>query len=182
MARIVKLDRTKGQAHPGLSVYRLVPRRTDVSGTMELVRIGAVRRRDGRTFVEIEPAFREGLEGLEEFSHCHVLWWVHEELGFDARKVLSGDLPYAPGHRAGVFACRGPFRPNLIAMTVCPILAVDREAGIVEVADIDALGGSPVVDMKAYYGCCDRVREPRVPAWLPDWGSWVPDRGIGLEG
>lgn len=149
---------------------------------MELVRIGTVRRKGGRVTVEIDPAFRDGLEGLEEFSHCHVLWWAHEDFGMgDTRKILGGDLPYAPGHRAGVFACRGPFRPNPIAMTVCPIRAVDRAAGTVEVAAIDAMDGTPVVDMKAYYGTCDRVRESREPSWLPPWGSWVPEKGIGLE-
>jgi tRNA-Thr(GGU) m(6)t(6)A37 methyltransferase TsaA len=180
-ARIIKPNSKKCQAPESAAIHGTFPRRNEMSGSMELVRIGTVRRKDGRAWVEIEPGFREGLEGLEEFSHCHVLWWVHENFGFDARNVLSGELPYAPGHRAGVFACRGPFRPNPIAMTVCPIRAVDREAGTVEVADIDAFDGSPVVDVKAYYGCCDRVNEPRVPAWLPDWGAWVPDQGIGLE-
>ena len=147
---------------------------------MSLVQVGAIRRGKEGVFVEIEPAYREALQGLEEFSHCHVLWWVSVDFGFDKRKVLSGDLPYAPGHRAGVFACRGPFRPNLIAMTVCRIKAVDAAAGRVQVTDIDAMDGTPVIDMKAYYGCCDRVQSPRQPSWLPDWGEWVPEQGIGL--
>ncbi len=58
-----------------------------------------------------------------------------------------------------VFAYRGPFRPNPIAMTVCPVRSVDRRAGIVDVADIDALEGTPVVDVKGSDGCSDRVRE-----------------------
>jgi tRNA-Thr(GGU) m(6)t(6)A37 methyltransferase TsaA len=148
---------------------------------MDLVKIGTVRRAKDRVTIEIEPAYREGLEGLEEFSHCHVLWWANADFGFDKRKVLSGELPYAPGHSAGVFACRGPFRPNLVSMTVCPILAVDRAAGRLEVANIDAMEGTPVIDIKAYYGSCDRVQKPRQPSWLHAWGEWVPEKGFSPD-
>jgi tRNA-Thr(GGU) m(6)t(6)A37 methyltransferase TsaA len=148
---------------------------------MRLAQIGTVRREKDGVFVEIDPKYREGLAGLEEFSHCHVLWWANADFGFDKRKVLTAELPYAPGRRAGVFACRSPFRPNLVMTTVCPIKAVDAAAGVVSVADIDAMDGSPVIDLKTYYKDCDRVRDPRQPAWLPDWGDWVPSKGIGLE-
>jgi tRNA (Thr-GGU) A37 N-methylase len=66
-------------------------------------------------------------------------------------------------------------------MTVCPILRVDQAAGSLEVAAIDALDGTAVLDVKPYYGCCDRVREPRTPSWLPDWGEWIPEGGIGMD-
>jgi tRNA (Thr-GGU) A37 N-methylase len=148
---------------------------------MTLARIGTIRREKKEVFVEIELVYREGLEGLEEFSHCHVLWWAHADFGFDKRKVLSGELPYAPGHTARVFACRGPFRPNLVSMTMCPIRSVDKVTGRIRVADIDAMDGTPVIDVKAYYGVCDRERSPRQPAWLPAWGDWVPEDGIGLD-
>ncbi len=150
---------------------------------MELRRIGTVRRDGKGVKIEIEPPFRDGLEGLEEFSHCHVLWWSGSDfgMGFDTRAVLKGDLPYAPGHSSGVFANRSPFRPNLVAMTVCPIVRLDAATGILEPADIDALDGTAVLDIKPYYGCCDRVREPRTPSWLPPWGEWIPDGGLGLE-
>ena len=148
---------------------------------MDLVRIGTIRRAKDGVFVEIDPAYREGLDGLEEFSHCHVLWWANADFGFDKRKVLGGELPYAPGHSAGVFACRGPFRPNRVSMTVCPIKSVDRASGRVEVAGIDAMDGTPVIDVKAYFASCDRVKKPRQPSWLPDWGEWVPEQGFGLD-
>lgn len=151
---------------------------------MELRRIGTVRRSNGRAVVEIVPAYRAALAGLEEFSHCHVLWWAGSDfgMGFDTRSVLEGELPYAPGRRSGVFANRSPFRPNLVAMTVCPIRKVDAETGILEPEAIDALDGTAVLDVKPYYGCTDRVKSPRTPSWLPDWGEWVPEEGIDLEG
>jgi tRNA (Thr-GGU) A37 N-methylase len=61
------------------------------------------------------------------------------------------------------------------------VLHVDREKGVLEIDNIDAFDDTVVVDIKAYYGCTDRVRECRTPSWLPDWGEWVPEGGIGLE-
>lgn len=150
---------------------------------MCLVEIGKVQRKGGRTFVAIGAPYRQGLDGLAEFSHCHVLWWAGSDfgMGFDTRTVLHGELPYAPGHSSGVFANRSPFRPNLVAMTVCPVLSVDVEGGLVEVAAIDALDDTVVLDIKPYYGCCDRVASPRIPSWLPDWGDSLPTGGMDLE-
>lgn len=153
-------------------------------GEEMLVReVGRIGRVGGRTFVTIGEPFRAALRGLEEFSHCHVLWWAGSDfgLGFDTREVLEGELPYAPGRSAGVFACRGPFRPNPIAITVCPVVAVDLGRGEVELRNIDALDGSAVLDLKPYYPSVDRLREARVPDWLPDWGEWAPEEGFALE-
>ena len=64
----------------------------------------------------------------------------------------------------GVFACRSPARPNLIGLTLCKVLSVTD--GTVHVEKIDALDGSPIVDIKAYipgiYGTTENLR-------LPDW-------------
>ncbi len=150
---------------------------------MVLRRIGIVCQQGGHATIRVDSAYRAALQGLDEFSHCHVLWWAGSDfgLGFDTRSVLHAELPYAPGRSSGVFANRGPFRPNPIGLTVCPIRRVDMASGTLEVAAIDALDGTVVVDVKAYYGCCDRVRSPRTPSWLPPWGEWVPDDGIRLE-
>ena len=56
-----------------------------------------------------------------------------------------------------VLAVDAPFRPNPIAMTTCPILAIDQEAGRVWVGAIDAFDGTRIVDLKAYLPICDRV-------------------------
>jgi tRNA (Thr-GGU) A37 N-methylase len=48
------------------------------------------------------------------------------------------------------------------------------------VADIDAYDGTPVIDLKAYFPVCDRVKEARIPAWLVDWPEWMPEEGLGL--
>jgi len=49
-----------------------------------------------------------------------------------------------------------------------------------EVSDIDAYDGTPIVDLKAYFPVCDRVKEATIPEWLSNWPEWMPEQGIGL--
>jgi len=65
----------------------------------------------------------------------------------------------------GVFACRSPARPNLIGLTLCKVLSVI--GGTVHVEKIDALDGSPIVDIKPYIPGIDSTTENvRLPDWL----------------
>ncbi|MDZ7739067.1 MAG: TrmO family methyltransferase [Bacteroidales bacterium] len=81
----------------------------------------------------------------------------------------------------GVFASRAPMRPNPIGLTTAKIVRVDHDEGWVQVADVDAFDGTPILDMKGYLPHCDRVRNVRVPAWAAYWPDWVPEEGLGLE-
>jgi predicted transcriptional regulator YdeE len=47
------------------------------------------------------------------------------------------------------------------------------------VGDIDAVDGTPLVDLKGYFCVCDRVQKARLPAWLEGWPEWMPENGIG---
>ncbi len=50
------------------------------------------------------------------------------------------------------------------------MLCVDEEAGIVQISKIDALGGTPVINLKPSYPVCDRVPDARIPEWMPEEG------------
>ena len=58
---------------------------------------------------------------------------------------------------------------HLIAVSVAPVLGVDAAAGVIRVAYIDADDGTPVLDIKPYLPCTERVRGARVPAWCSHW-------------
>ena len=149
--------------------------------TFELRQVGTVRRTEDGIELEIEAPYRPAMKQLDHFSHVMVFWWAN---GLDEekwRQTLQTDPPYAPGHISGVFATRAPYRPNPIAMTTCKILAMDETTGCLTVADIDALDGTPIVDLKAYFPVCDRVRDATIPDWLEGWPEWMPEEGIGLE-
>ena len=109
-----------------------------------------------------------------------VFWWAHKHDNEKSRRSLQCEPPYAKGKITGVFATRAEYRPNPIAISTCKILNLDEDKGIVNVADIDAYDGTPIVDLKAYFPVCDRVKRARIPEWLSDWPDWMPDEGIGL--
>lgn len=57
---------------------------------------------------------------------------------------------------------------------------VDEMKGEVEVENIDAYDGTEIIDIKAYFPVCDRVKDAKIPDWLQGWPDWMPDEGIGL--
>jgi len=78
-----------------------------------------------------------------------------------------------------VFACRGPTRPNPIALTTVEMLGIDHAEGVVEVVNIEAFDGTPVLDLKPYIPVSDRVKDVRVAEWAADWPQWLPEEGLG---
>jgi tRNA-Thr(GGU) m(6)t(6)A37 methyltransferase TsaA len=102
------------------------------------------------------------------FSHIFVLYWFDRNDTPEKRNILQ---VHPRGNRknplTGVFACRAPVRPNLIALSRCKILSIKNE--IILVDKIDALDGSAILDIKPYI--CSIDGEPsdiRVPDWLKD--------------
>ncbi|MFW6261419.1 MAG: TrmO family methyltransferase domain-containing protein, partial [Spirochaetota bacterium] len=81
----------------------------------------------------------------------------------------------------GVFAVKSPMRPNPIALTIVKIIAVDRAAGTIEIARIDAFDDTPVLDIKGYMPAVDRVANARVPEWASAWPDSMPDEGLSLD-
>lgn len=143
--------------------------------------IGSVSHSGTRAFVQLDPEFAAALKRLDQFSHVFVLWWAHKHDNNTSRAYRETEPPYAPGKVHGIFATRAEYRPNPIAMTICEVLAVDVEAGRLEVRAIDAIEGTPVIDIKPYYPVCDRVKKVRTPAWISDWPDWFPVEGFGLD-
>ena len=143
--------------------------------------IGTVQRNGDSVCLQIDEPFRPGLKQLEHFSHVMVFWWADRFDDEESRHTLHSRPPYAEEHLTGVFSMRSPYRPNPIAMTTCKLLGSDEETGVVEVSAIDAFDGTRVVDLKAYFQVCDRVREAHIPEWLSDWPEWMPEEGIDLE-
>jgi tRNA-Thr(GGU) m(6)t(6)A37 methyltransferase TsaA len=148
--------------------------------TSLMVPIGTIHRKDDGVRLEILESYRPALQQLEHFSHVMVFWWADRHDNEQSRSILQTEPPYAQGRVTGVFATRAEYRPNPIAMTTCKIRGVAQKQGVVDVAEIDALDGTPIVDLKAYFPVCDRVKDASIPEWLSDWPDWMPDEGLGL--
>ncbi len=93
--------------------------------------------------LEVLPEFRDALDGIAPGDEIVVLTWLHRA-SRDVRHVHPrGDhsLPLA-----GVFATRSPGRPNPIGLHRVTVTAI--EDGILEVGALEAIDGTPVVDIK----------------------------------
>jgi tRNA-Thr(GGU) m(6)t(6)A37 methyltransferase TsaA len=141
-----------------------------------VVPIGYVRADRQGYRLEIDRKYLEGLQELEGFSHVQVLWWGHYCDSAEYRSGLVCDRPYkkAPA-RMGVFATRSPARPNPLSLSAVAVTGIEREAGLIHVPYIDAEDGTPIIDLKPYHPCLDRVRECAVPAWCRHWPQWSED-------
>ena len=149
-------------------------------GIFKIFPIGYVRRNEGKTYLEILKSFVPALKELEHFSHVQVFWWFNEFQDDEYRQITQSEPPYeAPV--TGVFASRSPVRPNPIALTTAKILNVDHDKGMIEIANIEAYGDTPVIDLKPYIPSCDRVEKVSVPEWMSEWPAWIPEDGLGLE-
>lgn len=127
--------------------------------------IGRVKQQGERAILEILPEFAPALEGLAEFSHVWVLYWFHAHDRPEERKILKVHPRRDPANPlTGVFATRAPVRPNLIGLTACRILKV--RGHILEVADLDAQDGSPILDLKPYIPEGDSIPGAATPEWV----------------
>ena len=64
----------------------------------------------------------------------------------------------------GIFAQRAKHRPNPIGMTAVQLTRV--EGNVLIVKGLDAIDGTPILDIKPYYPAFDRIEEPRNPEWV----------------
>ena len=143
--------------------------------------VGFIRRAKDRVRIEILQDHRPALKGLEGFSHVQVFWWFNRFDDEESRRTTQFDKMPFDAPSLGVFACRAPMRPNPIGLTTAKIIQVDQGEGVVEVANIDAFDGTPVLDLKAYLPSQDRVKNFRVPGWASQWPEWLPEEGLALE-
>ncbi|MCL6429868.1 MAG: tRNA (N6-threonylcarbamoyladenosine(37)-N6)-methyltransferase TrmO [Anaerolineae bacterium] len=93
--------------------------------------------------VVLDPALTDGLEGLEPGQRIMVIFHFDRSHGYELRQHPRGDRTQP---RRGVFALRSPRRPNPIGVTVVDLVAI--EGNVLRVRGLDALDGTPVLDIK----------------------------------
>ncbi|OPX64378.1 MULTISPECIES: tRNA (N6-threonylcarbamoyladenosine(37)-N6)-methyltransferase TrmO [unclassified Methanoregula] len=101
--------------------------------------------------IVINERYRTGLDDVEKKSHLIVLSWFDR-----ADRALLRATPPHEGVEHGVFATRSPNRPNPVAFSVVDLLG--REGNVLRVRGLDALDGTPVVDIKPYVPDLDCVK------------------------
>ncbi|HTO52439.1 MAG TPA: tRNA (N6-threonylcarbamoyladenosine(37)-N6)-methyltransferase TrmO [Myxococcota bacterium] len=116
------------------------------------------------SLIELEPEFRPGLRGLDEFSHVLVVAWLHGAKFEPARHLVRRPRGQADMPELGIFAQRAKDRPNPFGITVVPILGV-TDSGV-RVRGLDAIDGTPVLDLKPYFPQFDSAPGAKVPQWV----------------
>ena len=118
---------------------------------------------DDVSLIILDEQYACGLKGLEEFSHAVILFHL-DQAGYEKERHLQrrpqnrDDMPLV-----GIFSQRGKDRPNRIGMTSVEIVSV--EEGTLAVKGLDAIDGTPVLDIKPYYPAYDK-KDASVPEWV----------------
>jgi len=110
--------------------------------------------------VEVFPEYAEGLKDVEGFSHIILIYHFHLSKGFSSRVK-----PYMDNEAHGVFAMRGPSRPNPIGISIVRLVRI--EENILYIQDTDIVDGTPLLDIKPYVPEFD-IREVEKTGWLEE--------------
>jgi tRNA-Thr(GGU) m(6)t(6)A37 methyltransferase TsaA len=114
--------------------------------------------------IVVLPPYRPGLQGLDQFSHVLVVTWLHEAAFDPGKHLVRRPRGLATMPEVGIFAQRSKDRPNLIGITAVALVSVERDG--ITVRGLDAIDGTPVLDIKPYYPVYDRVPDAAVPEWV----------------
>jgi len=120
--------------------------------------------------IVIHSSLTEALDNLDEFSHIIIIWWMHQvvaHLGQVRTKIhptKRGELPVGDLPVVGLFATRSPNRPNPVGKTTVRLL--QREGNILRVKGLDAVDGTPVIDIKPYIPGYDSATDAKAPLWI----------------
>lgn len=110
----------------------------------------------------ISPFDARSLMGLDSFSHCIVLY-VFDRAGWDDSRMSRHPRGNTDWPEVGIFAQRAKDRPNRLGVTVCRILEV--KDSVVRVAGLDAIDGTPIVDIKPWMAEFGPRGDVAQPSW-----------------
>jgi len=124
--------------------------------------------------IHLRPEFArdEAFRGIEGFSHLWLITLFHEvkpeQIGLTVRPPRLGG-----NERLGVFATRSPFRPNRLALSVVKFEALEQTSQglILKVSGVDAVDGTPVLDIKPYVPYADSI-----PGAVGGFATEAPER------
>ena len=107
---------------------------------------------------KVFPEYAEGLKDIEGFSHIILIYHFHL-----SRESPLKAKPYMDNEAHGVFAMRGPSRPNPIGISIVRLVRVEQNT--LHIQDVDIVDGTPLLDIKPYVPEFD-IREVEKTGWL----------------
>ena len=123
------------------------------------------KNRDLISKIVIHKDLANALDGLEDFSHIYIIFWMDrvKDSGYIHFPSKTQDGP-----PLGIFATRAPIHPNPVGLTLVEL--IKRKENVIWVKGLDALDGTPVIDIKPYpdwyQGETIIIDDYRVPDWI----------------
>jgi formylmethanofuran dehydrogenase subunit E len=111
-------------------------------------------------WIEVSKQYTDGLKDIDGFSHLILLYWLHQSKNFDLLVKTPWD-----SEPHGVFATRSPNRPNALGSSVVEL--IERQGNKLKVKGLDALEGTPLIDIKPYLPEIDSKTSVRV-GWVKE--------------
>ena len=150
----------------GVAFAGATSKQTEPETVFKVHPVGRVEKDSASVRLRIFDRYAKALLGLDGFSHVYVIYWFDRNDTPQKRSILQ---VHPRGDRrnplTGVFACRAPVRPNLIALSACRILSV--AGAVVTVDAIDAFDRTPILDLKPFIPRIDApTRDVRLPGWI----------------
>jgi tRNA (adenine37-N6)-methyltransferase len=116
-----------------------------------------------RSDIVLRQELADALDGLDGFSHAIVVFHLSGVPDEERRSMRLQIAGAESGREVGLFATRTPLRPNAVAVSVVRI--VRRRRNVLRVLGLDALDGTPVLDIKPYLPTYDSVPDAALPSW-----------------
>ena len=130
----------------------------------ETARADIHKMRKGISEIVINEELIDILDGIEKYSHLVVLYWAHKvpEQGRALTRVHPMGRKRFP--LVGIFSTCSPARPNPVLVTV--VRLIRKKGNVLEVTGLDAVDGSPVVDIKPYVNTFYPQERVLTPEWM----------------
>ena len=123
--------------------------------------------RDIVSEIELYDSYADGLDRLDEYSHIIVLYHYHMGSNQATKPIRQHAHNKESYPVVGIFALRGSNRPNRIGLSMAKILKVGSNK--VKVSGLDAIDGTPVIDIKPYIPRSDSIPDAQVSPWQMEW-------------
>ncbi len=114
--------------------------------------------------IHLQNDLKNGLAGLDNFSHAIIIFFMHQATFNSATDLKRHPRGILNISESGIFAQRAKHRPNPIGITTVKILEI--KDNVLTVQGLDAIDGTPVIDIKPYFPVFDNVNNPIFPGWV----------------
>jgi tRNA-Thr(GGU) m(6)t(6)A37 methyltransferase TsaA len=135
-----------------------------LQGDVDAVRRRVRRSDDNISEIIIKEDLIDILQGIDDYSHLVVLYWAHKVPESSRALTRVHPMGRADFPLVGIFCTCSPARPNPILTTVVRLRG--REENVLTVSGLDAVDGSPVLDIKPFVGDFYARGDVRIPGWM----------------